>query len=170
MANVMLHIASAILAVLAPGVPPAPAVVQPPEQLRVMPRPADDPAPLPVPAPLDVKSHLRGADAVILSPEEYKRIIETIEQLKKQLTPEEFKKIIEHIDRLKKQLHLEMPEIPSICRVSGKVDTRGQHDVAKIRVVFEFRTTLSRTLVQLGCRKAAAVAATLDDGRLPVLQ
>src|SRR5262245_24836910 len=55
----------------------------------------------------DSKDPLKSGDAVVLSSEEYRKLHETIEQLKKQVNPVK-------------------PEIPSICRLSGKVETRGQ--------------------------------------------
>ncbi|HEV3142246.1 MAG TPA: hypothetical protein VGZ47_00010 [Gemmataceae bacterium] len=97
------------------------------------------------------KDPLKSTDAVILSAEEYRKLLDTIEQLRKQINPDK-------------------PEIPSVCRLSGKVETREQQDVVKVQAVYEFRTATPRAIINLGCRKAGATAATLDDGHLPLLQ
>jgi hypothetical protein len=154
MASVMLRTAIAVLAIMALPVLKAPAVDPPPEQLKVWPRPqADANSRHEPPTPSGTGAANAAADgrAVILSPQEYKKLLDTIEQLKQELQPPK-------------------PGIPSICRVSGRVETRGQADLARLRVVFEFRTTAPNTKVALGCRKAGAVGAGLDGGRLPVLQ
>jgi hypothetical protein len=130
--------------------PPRP----PSEPIKVMPRLVEAPklpgGTLVLPSG-DSKDPLKNADAVVLSAEEYRKLLDTIEQLKKQVNPDK-------------------PEIPSVCRLSGKVELRGQQDIARFQATFEFRTTMPRSVIMLGCRKAGAVAASMDDGQLPLLQ
>ena len=126
----------------------------PPEPLKVPPRPLDSlklPPGTIIVITSDPKDTFQKIDAVVISPEEYKRLLEAADQLKKQATPDK-------------------PEPPSVCRLSGKVEMRGKADVMRLRAVFEFTTTAAKAVVPLGGRKAAAVSATLDDGKLPPLQ
>jgi len=99
----------------------------------------------------DPKDSFQKIDAVVISPEEYKRLLDAADQLKKQANPDK-------------------PDPPSVCRLSGKVETRGLTELVTIRAVFEFTTTGPKTVVPLGGRKAAAVSATLGDGKLAPLQ
>lgn len=89
-------------------------------------------------------------DAVVLSADEYRRLVEAAEQARRPAVP----------DR---------PEVPSVCRVGGRVEARGTNEVAILRVNYAFRTTAARTVVQLGLQKAKPTAARLGDGKLPVL-
>ncbi len=89
-------------------------------------------------------------DAVVLSPDEYRRLVEAAEQSKRPAAP----------DR---------PEVPSVCRIGGRVESRGSHEIASLRVSYAFRTTVPRTVVQLGLQKGKPTAARLGDGKLPVL-
>ncbi|HLW66950.1 MAG TPA: hypothetical protein VKS79_16665 [Gemmataceae bacterium] len=147
--------AALIVSVLSAGTlvaadPPRPAS----EPIKVMPRPVDSgklPGGALVIPNSDAKEGLKRTDAVVLSAEEYRKLLDTIEQLKKQVNPDK-------------------PEIPSVCRLSGRIELRGQQDVAKIQATFEFRTTTPRAVITLGCRKAGAIGATIDDGQLPLLQ
>src|SRR5262249_37092889 len=99
----------------------------------------------------DPKETFQKIDAVVISPEEYKRLLDAADQLKKQSAHDK-------------------PEPPSICKLSGSVELRGQVEIMKIRAAFEFTTSAPKVVVPLGGRKAAAVSAVLDDGKLPALQ
>jgi len=122
---------------------------QVPELLKVMPRALES---LPFPAGTvvvvsDSKDAFKSVDAVVLSPEEYKKLLESIEQLRAQLAPER-------------------AEIPSICRL----EIRPREDGAGVRATYEFRTSKPRTTISLGFRQSNAVAARLDKAILPALQ
>ena len=125
-----------------------------PEKLTVPPRPVEG-FKLPPGAIVVVSSNPRDAlsrvDAIVLTPEEYKKLLDTIDQLRKQANPDK-------------------PEVPSKCRLSARVETTGQQDVVKVHATFEFFTSVPKTTMALGCRNAGAVGATLDDGKLPSLQ
>jgi len=133
---------------------PATALAQPPkvvipEPLKVMPRALDSfklpPGTIVVVA--DSKDAFKNVDAVVLSPDEYRKLLENIEQLRKQINPEK-------------------PEIPGICRLDVSIGS----DVVKTRATYEFRTTAARTSIILGFRQANAVSAKLDDGKSVALQ
>jgi hypothetical protein len=113
-----------------------------------------DPAKLPPNAIIIVSDKpadaLQNVDAVVLSPDEYKKLLDAAAEAKRSTTP----------DR---------PEPPSVCRLSGKFETRGNRDVAVLRAEFQFRTTAPRSTVLLGLQKGKPVAATIDDGKLAVL-
>lgn len=89
-------------------------------------------------------------DAIVLSPDEYRRLVEASEQAKRPAVPDK-------------------SEVPSVCRIGGKVEARGSHEVALLRVTYAFRTTAARTVVQLGLQKGKPTAARFADGKLPVL-
>jgi hypothetical protein len=113
-----------------------------------------DPAKLPPNAVIIVSDKpadaLQNVEAVVLTPEEYKKLLEAAEKARRLATPDK-------------------PEPPSICRLSGKIDSRGGKDVAVLRAEFRFRTTAPRSAVLLGLQKGKPVAATIDDGKLALL-
>jgi hypothetical protein len=113
-----------------------------------------DAAKLPPNAVLIVSDNPRDAlnnvDAVVLTPDEYKKLLESAEQAKRLATPDK-------------------PEPPSVCRLSGRIEARGSADVVVLRAEFRFRTTSPRSTVLLGLQKGKPVAATMDDGKLAVL-
>src|SRR5262249_61958720 len=77
---------------------------------------------------------------------------------------DEWRKQQEQLDQLRRQLA--RPQPPSVCRLSGKVETRGSVEVVALRAVFEFRTTSPKTPIFIACRKGLFTAAALD-GALP---
>jgi hypothetical protein len=85
------------------------------------------------------------------------------------LTPERYKDLIDQIERLKKQITPEKAAAPSTCELDGMVEQRGGRAVVRVKVVFKFRTTQPHSVVALGCQKAAAVKAQIDEGKLPQL-
>jgi hypothetical protein len=99
----------------------------------------------------DSREGLGKIDAVVLSPDEYRRLIEASEQLTKLKTPTK-------------------PQPPSVCRISGKVERRGSQDVVRLHAAFEFVSPAQRTVYFLGFRKAAAVAASLNGKGLPAFE
>src|SRR5258708_29633973 len=110
----------------------------PPEPLKVPPRPLDSlklPPGTIIIIASDPKDTFQKIDAVVISPEEYKRLLDADAQLKKQAAPDK-------------------PEPPSVCRLSGKAEIRGQAEVMKLRAVFEFTTSAPRAVVPLGGPKA----------------
>ena len=113
-----------------------------------------DPAKLPPNAVIIVsdnsKDALQNVDAVVLTPDEYKKLLEAAEQAKRLATPDK-------------------PESPSVCRLSGRIETRGTQEVAVLRAEFQFRTATPRATVLLGLQKGKPVSATIDDGKLAVL-
>ena len=112
-----------------------------------------DPSKLPANAVIIVSDNPRDAhdnvNGIVLSPEEYKKLLDSAERLK--------------------QLVSDKPEPPSVCRISGRFETRGTQEVAALRAEFQFRTTAVRSTVLLGLQKGKPVAATIDDGKLAVL-
>ncbi len=113
-----------------------------------------DPAKLPPNAVIIISDNPREAlqniEAVVVSTEEYRRLLDAAEQAKRLSAPDK-------------------PEPPSVCRLSGRVEARGAQEVAVLQAQYQFRTTAPRSLVLLGLQKAKPTAATIDDGRLAVL-
>jgi hypothetical protein len=93
---------------------------------------------------------LNNVDAVVLTPDEYRKLLAAAEQAKRLAAPDK-------------------PEPPSVCRLSGAVKRLGSQDVALLRAEFQFRTTVPRSVVLLGLQKAQPLAATIDDGKLALL-
>src|SRR5947209_18798191 len=99
------------------------ALTQPPSPADDAKSRAIDPAGLPPNAVIIVSDKpadaLENVDAVVLTPDEYKKLLDAAEQAKRLATPDK-------------------PEPPSVCRLSGKVETRGSQDVAILRTEFQF--------------------------------
>ncbi len=85
------------------------------------------------------------------------------------LTPQEFQKLLDRADQLKKELAARKPVAPSGCAVRGKVVKRGEQLVAVLTLTYTFRTAQPNAAVALGGRRAFVVAAALDGAKLPVL-
>jgi hypothetical protein len=86
------------------------------------------------------------------------------------LTPQELDKLLEQVDQLKKQLAARKPAPPSGCALRGKVAKRGEQLVAVLKASYTFRTTQPQTAIALGGRRAFLVSASLDGKKLPVLE
>src|SRR5438132_10704992 len=88
----------------------------PPEVLKVPPHPLDG-LKLPPGAIVVVSGNPRDAldkvDAVVLTPQEYKRLLDTIDQLRKQANPDK-------------------PDVPSVCRLSARVEIAGEQERVRI--------------------------------------
>ena len=85
------------------------------------------------------------------------------------LSPQEFQKLLDRVDQLKKELAARKPTAPSECAIRGRVEKRGEQLVAALKLTYKFRTTQANTAVALGGRKAFLVGAALDGAKLPVL-
>jgi hypothetical protein len=81
------------------------------------------------------------------------------------LTPEEYARLLEKSEQSKRDKSDSKLEIPSVCRISGQIDG----NLARIRATYEFATSKADALVNLGCQKAWPTAVSLD-GQLPALQ
>jgi hypothetical protein len=86
------------------------------------------------------------------------------------LSAKEYQQLVEQAEQLKKLRETTKPVSPSACHVRGKVDAKGGKPVAKLVVEYSFRTTAPRTVVLLGGQRAAPVAATGTDGKIPLLE
>lgn len=123
-----------------------------PETLPVKPRQLDD---LPIPPGTiivlrDSKETLGSIQGVVLSAEEYRKLQETIERLRKEAAPGR-------------------PRIPSVCRITGKVESRGTQEIVSLGVTIEFHSGEGRTTWFLGFRRALLVRARLDGDDVPEL-
>jgi hypothetical protein len=85
------------------------------------------------------------------------------------LTPQEFQKLLDQIEQLKKQLAARKTAPPSSCVVRGRVEKRGEQLVAVIQLGCTFRTTVTQSSVSLGGRRGFLVAASLDGSKVPIL-
>ena len=81
------------------------------------------------------------------------------------LSAEEYQRLLEQIETLKRQLNPDAPGIPSVCKISGKLEG----DLVTLQIDFELRTDRPNSLINLGCKHAWPTAASLD-GEIPWLQ
>jgi len=87
-----------------------------------------------------------------------------------ELSAEDWRKLLEQLDQLKKQQGARKPMAPSECRLSAKVEKRGDLSVVAIRAIYEFRIVPPQTAIALGGRRAFPTSASLDGHKLPVLE
>ena len=85
------------------------------------------------------------------------------------LSPQELQKLFDQVEQLKKQLAARKAAAPSGCAIRGKVEKRGDTVVVALKLTYTFSTPAPRSAVALGGRRAFLVAATLDGGKVPVL-
>jgi hypothetical protein len=81
------------------------------------------------------------------------------------LKKEKYDALLERIEQLERLLQPGKPQPPSSCKISGQVEGDRVH----FRIRYDFSTTQARSLVALGGQGAWPVAATMDDGELPLL-
>jgi hypothetical protein len=85
------------------------------------------------------------------------------------LSPQELQKLFDQVEQMKKQLATRKTVAPSGCAVRGKVEKRGDTVVVALKLTYSFRTSSPRSAVALGGRRGFLVGASLDGGKLPVL-
>lgn len=85
-------------------------------------------------------------DGVLLSAADFKALTDKSEQAKKA-------KII----------------APSGVAIRGQIEMRGERPVAALTLIYSFRTTQPRTVIALGCQRAAVISAKSESGQLPIL-
>jgi hypothetical protein len=124
--------------------------------------PADPRTPLPPSPALDSLGIPPGA-LVIITDDPKKA--QTLVPRAVLLTPQEYQKLQNQIDALRKQAQASKPENPSSCKVKGSIEG----DLARLKIEYEFTTERPNTLINLGCSRAWATAAKFD-GELPWLQ
>ncbi len=81
------------------------------------------------------------------------------------LSPQEYKALVEQAELAKKA----KPQAPSSVAIRGKIEPRGERLVAALTLNYSFRTTQPRTLLILGCQRSVLVAAKTGSGKLPIL-
>jgi len=92
---------------------------------------------------------LRSVNAVVISAEEYKKLLDAAEQVRRGAA--------------------ERAEPPTACHVSGRIELRGAVEVAVLRAEFRLRTTTPRASIPLGLQKGKPTAALLDGDKPAVL-
>jgi hypothetical protein len=85
------------------------------------------------------------------------------------MTPEKYKELSDLIEQLKRQAAPAKPAVPSACKLSGQVESRGGQEFVRLQAVYEFRTTSPRSVLSLACQKAKPVSAAIDGDQLPDL-
>jgi hypothetical protein len=86
------------------------------------------------------------------------------------LSPQEYQKLVERAEALKKELAARKPVAPSSCAIKARVEKRGDQLVAALKLTYSFRTSHPNAAVALGGREAFLVSAALDGAKLPVLE
>jgi hypothetical protein len=85
------------------------------------------------------------------------------------LSPQEYKTLLEQVEQLKRLKDAPRPLSPSECRVRGKIEPRGDRAVAALTLTYSFRTTAPKAVVALGGQKAFPLAARLNGDKMPAL-
>jgi hypothetical protein len=85
------------------------------------------------------------------------------------LSASEYQALLERADVGKAQLDAAKPSSPSALAMQGSVEQHGERTVAVLTSVYTYRTTKPKTVVALGCQRAAVVAAEASNGKLPIL-
>lgn len=96
-----------------------------------------------------VRDALQKAEGVLLSREEYAKLLAAVEASRKQPA--------------------EKASTPTECRLTARVEQRASQSVVRMQVVFDYRVERIPSLIQLGCGKGRIISASLDEGRLPIL-
>jgi len=81
------------------------------------------------------------------------------------LSPAEYKALTEKAELGKKAKAI----FPSSLAIRGQVESRGDRQIAALTLEYGFRTTQPRSVINLGCQRAALVSAKNDRGQLPLL-
>jgi len=99
----------------------------------------------------DPKAAARQVDAVVLSPDEYRKLLEAADQLRR----------LNQTDQ---------GQVPASCRVSIRYDPGSSVDAARVRTEYHFRTERPKAVVLLGLQHARPITARYANGDLPILQ
>ncbi len=165
----------ATVAGMAASQPVAPAPTKTPSDKRDKPEKAS-PAPTGTPAvpsgdkknpptsPLSLEALKLPAGAILVICDEAKEALRLIPKAIV-LTPEEYQRLLDKIDQLQRQANAEAVQAPSTCKLTGDVEG----DLAHLHALFEFKTDRDRTFVNVGCQRGWPTDARLD-GQLPWLQ
>src|SRR6185437_15598154 len=86
------------------------------------------------------------------------------------LTPQQYQKLLDQMEQLKKQLAARKGVAPSRCAIRGRIEKRGDITVAVLKITYAVRTTAANVAVALGGKRGFLVAASLDGDKLPVLE
>ena len=85
------------------------------------------------------------------------------------LSAKEYKELLDRIEKLQELVDAKQLARPRACELEGRVELRGKQSVVRIKASFKFTTTRAGAIIHLGCQRAQAVEAKLDDGKTPLL-
>jgi hypothetical protein len=86
------------------------------------------------------------------------------------LSPQEQQKLLEQIEQLKKELASRKIVAPSGCALHAKIEKRGDTSIATLKLTYTFRTTLANSAVTLGAKRAFLVSAQLNGQPTPAIE
>lgn len=98
----------------------------------------------------DPKAAVPAVDAVVLSPEEYRKLLASA-------------------DAVRRLNQADQAQIPSACELSIKYNPADGPDAARVQINYHFRTERPKAVVKLGLQRGRPVSARYSDGELPVL-
>src|SRR5262249_23665595 len=98
----------------------------------------------PPPATLSLDAMKLPAQAILVVCEEMKQALGLIPRAVV-LTPDEYQRLLDRIEQLERRLAPDRPIAPSICRLSGRVEER----LARLQAHFQFRTERPNARVNL---------------------
>ena len=85
------------------------------------------------------------------------------------LSAKEYKELLDRIEKLQELVDAKPLARPRVCEMEGRVELRGKQSVVRIKASFKFTTTRAGAIIHLGCQRAQAVEAKLDDGKTPLI-
>jgi hypothetical protein len=86
------------------------------------------------------------------------------------LTPQEYQKLLDQNERYKKQIAAFKPSSPSGCAIRGRIEKRGDQVIALLKLTYSVRTTLPQSSISLGGKKGFLVSARLNSNKIPILE
>lgn len=109
------------------------------------------------PRPLSLDLLKLPAGAVLVVCEQAREAVRLVPNMVV-LTPQEYQKLLGQVEQLKRQLETDKPENPSSCKLTGQVEG----DAVYLRAHFAFKTERAKSTVNLGFARAYPTAVTLD--------
>ncbi|MFL5327322.1 MAG: hypothetical protein ACJ8C4_00265 [Gemmataceae bacterium] len=85
------------------------------------------------------------------------------------LTPEDYRKLLDRADQLRKQGTLERPELPAICRLQIHHDPANSPDAVRVTAKYQVKPMSARSVIALGLRYGRPVSVTGSDGTTPTI-
>jgi len=125
--------------------------------------PAEKRTPLPPREPTDKPSEPLPADVILAVCNNLSEALRRMPQAIV-LTPQKYRQLLDRIAQLEKQLERTAPITPSVCAIRGKVEG----NLAHLTITFQFEADQPNRLIRLACNQGLATSIR-QDGKTPRL-